>query len=148
MNQQARAVLGLSSSKAMSSIFLLSSTDANFSRNLPAKWIPRKGCEFCSRVAVTHVSCRRRMEDTADDCVDIMVIGRVQKLGDRTQIYMPPTGVSFNLKERKMKLFQKVRWPVVGLLAVKDNLTAVQWALKHMGLSKKQLEALNIEQQI
>ncbi|GIL91101.1 hypothetical protein Vretifemale_18734 [Volvox reticuliferus] len=89
-----------------------------------------------------------QMEDTADDCVDIMVIGRVQKLGDRTQIYMPPTGVSFNLKERKMKLFQKVRWPVVGLLAVKDNLTAVQWALKHMGLSKKQLEALNIEQQI
>jgi hypothetical protein len=39
----------------------------------------------------------------------------------------------------------QVRWPIVGLLAVKDSKTAVQWAMKTCGLSKSQLETVHEE---
>lgn len=39
----------------------------------------------------------------------------------------------------------QVRWPVVGLLAYKDRKTAVQWAMKTTGLSRKQLDAVELE---
>ncbi len=39
----------------------------------------------------------------------------------------------------------QVRWPIVGLLAVKDSKTAVQWAMETCGVSDSQLKSVHEE---
>ncbi|EFJ41785.1 hypothetical protein VOLCADRAFT_107555 [Volvox carteri f. nagariensis] len=85
-------------------------------------------------------------DKTADGCTDLLVIGRAMAvIKDLGTVHIPPTGQSFALNDRPLRLFQKVRWPIVGLLAVKGKMTAVQWAMRTTGLSKKQLDAVDLE---
>ncbi|EFJ43896.1 hypothetical protein VOLCADRAFT_106665 [Volvox carteri f. nagariensis] len=85
-------------------------------------------------------------DETADGCTDLLVIGRAMAvIKDLGTVHIPPTGQSFALNDRPLRLFQKVRWPIVGLLAVKGKMTAVQWAMRTTGLSKKQLDAVDLE---
>lgn len=44
----------------------------------------------------------------ADGCTDVLVIGRSGVIKDLEYVHLPPTGQSFTLKDRTLRLFQKV----------------------------------------
>jgi hypothetical protein len=53
-------------------------------------------------------------DEPTDDTVEVVIIGRSSAVSSNTTVFLPPTGQSFPIKERPLRIFRPVR-PVLWL---------------------------------
>ncbi|EFJ39491.1 hypothetical protein VOLCADRAFT_108620 [Volvox carteri f. nagariensis] len=76
-----------------------------------------------------------------EDTIEILVIGRMKGLHHRAKFTLPEPTKTLAIKDYPLTMFDKVSWPVLGILANDKGRHAVPWACDTLGVSTKQISS-------
>ncbi|EFJ42314.1 hypothetical protein VOLCADRAFT_107288 [Volvox carteri f. nagariensis] len=76
-----------------------------------------------------------------EDTIEILVIGKMKGLHHRAKFTLPEPTKTLAIKDYPLTMFDKVSWPVLGILANDKGRHAVPWACDTLGVSTKQISS-------
>ncbi|EFJ39621.1 hypothetical protein VOLCADRAFT_108558 [Volvox carteri f. nagariensis] len=76
-----------------------------------------------------------------EDTIEILVIGKMKGLHHRAKFTLPEPTKTLAIKDYPLTMFDKVTWPVLGILAIDKGRHAVPWACDTLGVSAKQISS-------
>ncbi|EFJ39168.1 hypothetical protein VOLCADRAFT_93097 [Volvox carteri f. nagariensis] len=76
-----------------------------------------------------------------EDTIEILVIGKMKGLHHRAKFTLPEPTKTLAIKDYPLTMFDKVTWPVLGILAIDKGRHAVPWACDTLGVNAKQISS-------